>query len=266
VAYVLVVGDAARLRAEDGAAKELARLGAEVRMKDLFGPYLDAKDGSESDPCRAVVIEAGDRPDIAALSIRAVRRESELAETPILVVVPERQVARLEPSAGFDDFLVVPFFAAELYARIRMLEWRRSEFLSEERVKMGELVVDMAAHEVRVGGRAVTLTAREFSLLVFLVAGRGRVHSRETLLARVWGTRYDGGARTVDIHVRRLRAKLGDALRLETVRGAGYKLRAPSDLPSDDGAYPREGARTSAAPEPIPLARARSRQPVRKAK
>jgi DNA-binding response OmpR family regulator len=78
-------------------------------------------------------------------------------------------------------------------------------------------------------GRRVTLTAKEFALLAFLAAHRGRVFTREALLARVWGSRYEGGARTVDIHVRRLRAKLGDALPLETLRGAGYKLRAPNE-------------------------------------
>ena len=78
-------------------------------------------------------------------------------------------------------------------------------------------------------GRRVVLTAKEFALLAFLAANRGRVFSRETLLARVWGSRYEGGARTVDIHVRRLRAKLGNSLPLETLRGAGYKVPAPSE-------------------------------------
>ena len=73
------------------------------------------------------------------------------------------------------------------------------------------------------------LTAKEFALLAFLAQNRGRVFSRESLLARVWGGRYEGGARTVDIHVRRLRMKLGDAFPLETLRGAGYKLRSPGD-------------------------------------
>jgi len=81
----------------------------------------------------------------------------------------------------------------------------------------------------------VTLTAKEFSLLAFLAGHRGRVFTREALLARVWGARYDGGPRTVDIHVRRLRAKLGAALPLETLRGSGYKLRAPSELPGGEG-------------------------------
>ena len=71
---------------------------------------------------------------------------------------------------------------------------------------------------------------REFALLSFLCDRRGRALTREQLLAKVWGARYEGGPRTVDIHVRRLRAKLGDDLPLETLRGAGYKLRAPTEL------------------------------------
>lgn len=100
---------------------------------------------------------------------------------------------------------------------------------------MGALVIDRAAHQVTVDGRAIALTAKEFSLLAFLAANRGRVFSRDALLGRVWGARYEGGARTVDIHVRRLRAKLGDALPLETLRGAGYKLRAPADAATPRG-------------------------------
>lgn len=251
--YVLVVGDEASLKSDEGAANELTRLGANVRTSELFAPYGEIADGDGDDTepaeCRVVVVESGDRPDIAALVIRSIRKEEALAETPILVAVPERQVARLDPGAGFDDFIVAPYFPAELYARVRMLEWRNSEFSSEELVKLGDLVVDVAAHEVRASGRAVTLTSREFALLVFLMNGRGRVFSREALLARVWGTRYDGGARTVDIHVRRLRAKLGDALPLETVRGAGYKVRMPSDAPAGEA---------ESDEEPIPLARARA--------
>ena len=119
-------------------------------------------------------------------------------------------MARLDPSGGFDDFVLMPYVPAELYARIRALEWRRSEFATEERLKVGEIVVDKAAHEVIANGRPVSLTAKEFALLAFLCERRGKALSREQLLAKVWGTRYEGGPRTVDIHVRRLRAKLGD--------------------------------------------------------
>ena len=94
---------------------------------------------------------------------------------------------------------------------------------------MGSVVIDRAAHDVTLDGRRIVLTAKEFALLAFLATNRGRVFSREALLGRVWGARYEGGARTVDIHVRRLRAKLGEALPLETLRGAGYKLRSPHE-------------------------------------
>jgi len=210
---------------EEGAARALDRLGASVAAQGLFDEPPDRVVTGASF-VRAIVVEAGDRPDLAVASLRGLRRVAALTETPSLLAIAERQVARIEPSIGFDDFIVAPYFPAELYARIRRLEWRASEFLTEERLKLGAILVDRAAREVTVDGRRVALTAKEFSLLVCLVQARGRVLSRDTLLARVWGARYEGGARTVDIHVRRLRAKLGEALPLETSRGAGYKIAA----------------------------------------
>ncbi len=224
---MLVVGYEATLESADGAAAMLRQLGSDVRTADLwadFGPIVDAPPAGT---CRALVFEAGERPDLAAAVLRSARKAAALATTPAIVALPPRQITSFDPSSGFDDFIVLPCVPAELYARIRALEWRRSEFATEERLKVGRLVVDRAAHEVSVDGRRVQLTAKEFALLVFLAAHRGRVFSREALLSRVWGSRYEGGARTVDIHVRRLRAKLGDALPIETLRGAGYKLRVP---------------------------------------
>lgn len=225
-AFVVVVGHGPDLDSPEGAASMLRALGAEVRTLDLWddGSSLFEKEGARA---RAIVFEAGERPDLAVAALRGVRKTTELAETPAIVALAPRQVGRVEPSSGFDDFIVMPCTPSELYARIKQLEWRRSEFATEERLKVGKLVVDKAAHEVLVDGRAIPLTAKEFALLAFLSQNRGRVFSRETLLARVWGPRYEGGPRTVDIHVRRLRMKLGEAFALETLRGAGYKLAAP---------------------------------------
>jgi DNA-binding response OmpR family regulator len=233
VTFVLVVGHGPSLGEADSAATLLRQLGAEVRTMDLWEDFARVLDRAEA-LARALVFVAGDRPDLAVASLRAARREVRLKDVPALVQLPTRQVARLEPSSGFDDFIVTPYDPAELYARIRALEWKRSEFSTEERLKVGPVVIDRAAHEVTRDGAAVPLTAKEFALLSYLASNRGRVFSREVLLARVWGGRYEGGARTVDIHVRRLRAKLGDGLPLETMRGAGYKLRAPSESPGDD--------------------------------
>lgn len=210
-----------------GMAASLRQLGAEVELVGLYDdvPEIEA---------RVVVVMAGDRPDLATSALRHVRKTTGI-DAGSLVALPERQVARLEPSSGFDDFVVVPCSAVELYARIRQIEWKKSEFTTEERVKVGPIVIDHAAHEVSVEGRRVILTAKEFALLVCFGSSRGRVLSRDVLLSRVWGRAYSGGARTVDIHVRRLRAKLGDSLPLETLRGAGYLLRSP-----DSPAKPRK--------------------------
>lgn len=88
------------------------------------------------------------------------------------------------------------------------------------------LFIDRRGYEARVEGRAIRLTSREFKLLLFLFERRGEAVSRDDVLAKVWGAEYHGGRRTVDVHVRRLRAKLGDSFQLETLRGVGYKLRS----------------------------------------
>ena len=222
-AFIAIVGHGPDLEREDGAASVLRGLGAEVHTLDLWDEPHRLFTDDEGGP-RALIVEALDRPDLAVAALRALRREPRLENVGALVAVRAAQVARVEPSSGFDDFVIAPYVPAELYARIRLLEWRRSEFATEERLKVGSIVVDRAAHEVLLDGASVAFTAKEFALLAYLADRRGKVVSRDELLRRVWGSRYEGGARTVDIHVRRLRAKLGPALPLVTLRGSGYKL------------------------------------------
>jgi DNA-binding response OmpR family regulator len=213
----------------DDLAGHLTQLGADVVVGDLFedvGALL--KDDEEP---RMLIVDVGERPDLAGLAIRHARRDRRFLRVPVIVGVSERQVGSLDPAQGHDDFVALPCGPAELYGRVRALEWKRSEFSSDERTKVGPIVIDRASHEVTHNGQLVALTAREFSLLSFLAANRGRVFSRDQLLTRVWGGRYEGGARTVDIHVRRLRAKLGEAFGLQTLRGAGYVLRTPEEEP-----------------------------------
>ena len=229
-AYVAVVGHGPQLEREDGAVALLRELGATVRKLDLWDDPAQLsrpEDGALGMRPRVLLFEALDRPDLAVAALRAVRKDPTFENVAALIAVKVGQVARIEPSFGFDDFVLHPYVPEELYARIRALEWRRSEFSTEERYKVGPILVDRPAHEVSVSGTHVQLTAKEFALLAYLCERRGKVLSREHLLARVWGNGYDGGPRTVDIHVRRLRAKLGDALPLETLRGTGYKLATP---------------------------------------
>ena len=223
---VVVLGPA--IEADEDVPQEVAgtlqRLGAQVRACPLFAEVDDVlRDG---DDAQCIVVDGELRPDLAARTLRHARKFAALEKTPAMVALPARYLQSFDPASGFDDFIVLPCTPVELYARLRKLEWSKSEFSTEERTKIGRMVIDRALHEVTLDGRRVPLTAREFALLSFLAQNRGRVLRRDQLLARVWGPRYEGGARTVDIHVRRLRAKLGDALPLETLRGAGYLLRA----------------------------------------
>lgn len=233
-AFIGIVGHGPELEREEGAANVLRALGAEVSTLDLWDEPHRLFRHDEDAPPRAILVEAIDRPDLAVAALRALRREPRLTSVGALVAVTVAQVARIEPSSGFDDFVLVPYVPAELYARVRLIEWRRSEFATEERMKVGSLVIDRSAHEVLLDGQSVALTAKEFALLAYLCERRGKVVSREELLRRVWGNRYEGGARTVDIHVRRLRAKLGAALPLATLRGSGYKLEAAAGHEAHD--------------------------------
>ncbi len=173
-----------------------------------------------------VVVEAGDDLARAQKAIRRMRDEGPLVEVPILVAVTVARLPALDFSIGFDDFVLMPLVPAELYARMRQLDWRTARFGTHELLKIDDLVIDIAGHELRIAGGRVELTHQEFELLRFLAQHRGRVFTRAALLERAWGYRFAGGTRTVDIHVRRVRAKLGTHGDLiETVRNVGYKLR-----------------------------------------
>ncbi|HET6337687.1 MAG TPA: response regulator transcription factor [Polyangiales bacterium] len=224
--WVLVIGSSAILQREDGGLSVLKELGCRVKAHDLWDD-LDEPAFLEQPPA-AILVEALDQFDAGRAALMRIRAVAALAEVPCLVAATVGQAQRLDGNDGFDDFVLVPYVPAELYMRIRRAEWRRSEFAGKERIKIGAMCIDLAGHEVTVDGRVVDLTHQEFALLKFLSQNRGRVFSREQLLNRVWGVNYYGGSRTVDIHVRRLRMKLGPvADPIETVRGVGYKMKAP---------------------------------------
>lgn len=224
--WVLVVGAPHAIERAEGGAAVLRELGCRVQTTDLW-ERLDAASLAE-DPPAAVLVEALDEVDAGRAALVRLRACPPLAEVPILVAVSVAALQRIQPADAFDDLVLVPYVPVELYVRLRRAEWSRSDFETSERIKIGSVILDVAAHEVVLDGRPVSLTHQEFALLKFLASNRGRVYSRQQLLERVWGVTYYGGSRTVDIHVRRLRMKLGeDNLPIETVRGVGYKLKAP---------------------------------------
>ena len=127
--------------------------------------------------------------------------------------------------AGADDYIIKPFGVMELLSRIRAVLRRSETKEAAERLSAGPLCLDPARHEVTVGNVPVLLTNKEFRLLQFLMTNQGLVFSREQLLSKVWDTDYAGDTRTVDMHVRTLRAKLGEAaFMIQTRRGVGYLL------------------------------------------
>ncbi len=128
------------------------------------------------------------------------------------------------PMRVASDFVTHDASPEECAARVRLLLWPGTETHSGDFVSVDNMTINLATYQVRVGGEPLDFTYLEYALLAFLVTHPGRTYSRDTLLRRVWGFDYYGGSRTVDVHVRRVRAKLGPDLaqRLETVRGVGY--------------------------------------------
>ncbi len=166
--------------------------------------------------------------------LREVREEPATRDLPVVVLTARG--AEMDKLLGFergaDDYMTKPFSPRELTARLQALLRRARPSREEGVLEAGSLRVDTLAHEIGFRGRALELTPREFELLAFLARHPGRVFSREELLRKVWGYDYVGETRTVDVHVRRLRAKLGDEHHvIETVTGAGYKLVAPAKTP-----------------------------------
>ena len=224
---VVICADPERAAREPGSvATCLAELGGRVSVGrfDLGG--LD-EEALALQPPQCIVVEAGDEMARAQKAIQKLRDDGPLVEVPILIALPVARLPALDFSIGFDDFVLLPIVPAELYARLRQLDWKTATFGSDEVIKIDDLLIDIAGYEAKISGRRIDLTHQEFELLRYLAQHRGRVFTRQALLERAWGYQYAGGTRTVDIHVRRLRSKLGASGELiETVRNVGYKLRA----------------------------------------
>jgi len=177
-------------------------------------------------PFAAVVVDgaSGGFAD-AVLACKALRRTGP-PRCPILLLTPLERLDELPVRDDlFDDFATSEARASELAARLRLLTAPRG-VRGESLLERGPLVINLTTYQATIAGRALDLTYMEYELLRFLTAHADEVVTRETLLSRVWGYEYYGGARTVDVHVRRLRAKLGEehAHLIQTVRGVGYRF------------------------------------------
>ena len=173
-------------------------------------------------------------PDTDGLTIlKRIRQTPGLSQVPVMMLTARDSeldtVTALD--GGADDYLAKPFGMMEMVSRVRALLRRApsravASAAVSDVMNLGPLSLSPSRHEVSLEGKPLNLTVREFDLLSFLMRSPGVVFTRETLLQRVWGWDFDGGSRTVDVHVQTLRQKLGDHAELiETVRGVGYRLR-----------------------------------------
>jgi len=160
---------------------------------------------------------------------RALKADPNTQSIPILMLTAKaEEVDRVIGfELGADDYVTKPFSPRELVLRVKAIQ-RRKETPDErdKTILVGDLLIDIDRHQVSVKKKSISLTSTEFKLLVELITNKGRVQTRERLLDKVWGYTYEGYARTVDTHIRRLREKLGPlGNSIETIRGVGYRFR-----------------------------------------
>ncbi len=180
-----------------------------------------------TDGYAGAVINAAGFPFNDAMNLCRQLRHRDRPVGPIILLVDHYQLDDLTFREDlFDDFVVGPFDVSELSTRLRHRLRRAGNENVAARIEQGGLVMNLETYQATITGRVMDLTYMEYELLRFLATNPQRVFTRETLLSRVWGYEYYGGARTVDVHVRRLRAKLGEehAHLIQTVRSVGYKF------------------------------------------
>lgn len=188
--------------------------GSSLHLRQLFASNPD---------CDLVIYEALRHVQSSVVEIESVLVGEGVPA--VLLVVPAEELGELRlPLQLRSDFVVQDASVDEYAARVRLMLWPGNEAQASDFLAIDNMTINLATYQVKVNGEAVDFTYLEYALLAFLATHPGRTYSRDTLLRRVWGFDYYGGSRTVDVHVRRVRAKLGPELaqRLETVRGVGY--------------------------------------------
>ena len=194
--------------------------GLDVSVKPTSIAQMGRTMGEYSDYDLLIV----DAQDVFQAIVEVGRNRPEDARGLLLVVDPDDLAGFRLPAWAHSDFVVRDASAEDCEARVRLILWPGNEGSSEDLVTFRNMTLNLATYQVTVDGAPIDFTYLEYALLAFLVTHPDRTYSRDALLKRVWGFDYYGGTRTVDVHVRRVRAKLGPDLaqHLETVRGVGY--------------------------------------------
>ncbi len=164
--------------------------------------------------------------DLVQFYLSKIRKK--IQGTPVLILLRVTHLESLNVEWFFDEFILYPFRKGELRTRIKRLAWDRNLLDDENIISIGNLKINTSEYSVYLNKEKMDFTYKEFELLRLLVENRGVVFSRKELLGKIWGVEYIGGTRTVDVHIRRLRGKLGDEFNsiIETVRNVGYRCRS----------------------------------------
>ena len=181
---------------------------------------------SDGETFGALIVNLLDAPD--GSSVRELLELPAESRPALIGLVRRDRVGELDLGLPLDDFVTFPALPEEVAVRIRRVLQGQGRVEDPNLLRRGDLTIDHASYKVFVGSRPVELTYKEYELLRFLALNEGKVCTREMLLNRVWGYDFYGGARTVDVHIRRLRSKIEDAQHdlIETVRNVGYRFRA----------------------------------------
>ena len=190
------------------------------------GSWDEASRNAPAKGWATAIVSCENNPEDAWAFCRTLRKHDD-ASVPVLVLITGAQLGDLEMRDDlFDDFCITPFHPRELEARVRHLLGRSGSVSRADLVEYSGLALNLETYQATIDSHPLDLTFMEYELLKFLAQNPGKVFTREMLLSRVWGYEYYGGARTVDVHIRRLRAKLGEehAYLIQTVRSVGYKF------------------------------------------
>jgi two-component system OmpR family response regulator/two-component system alkaline phosphatase synthesis response regulator PhoP len=218
---VLIVSN--QPEARQAIAEDVRRFGIEALAVDDLGRGLGV---IEQKRPALVLLDLLDRTLGPEASWRNHMRQAP-RNLPFILLIPEEGLKSFDFPAQVSDFILVPFGRTELEARLRLALGMSSPNSMGNVIERGHLAIDLDRYQVTVAGNPVELTLKEFELLRFLAEHPGKVHTRESLMNQVWGYDYFGGTRTVDVHIRRIRAKLepyADEY-VDTVRGVGYRFR-----------------------------------------
>ncbi|MEJ5361914.1 MAG: response regulator transcription factor [Spirochaetota bacterium] len=203
--------------------KELA---LEVRMLQILDVSVHGTINTLKDEGFDIVLFDTEQIDISDAQFYLSKLRKRFQRLPVILIVRTGYLESINRDWFFDDFIVFPFRKGELKARIDRLIGAEIE-LKDSVIKVGNITIEPEKYSVTVNNEKVLLTYKEFELLKLLMENKGIVFTRQELLSQIWGVEYIGGTRTVDVHIRRLRIKLGDEFNniIETIRNVGYKCK-----------------------------------------